>query len=357
MQPGNKPTAHWPTRLILIAALLFAQGVATADDKTDILYMKNGDRVTGEITQLLLGEVYLETRSFGNIKVKWKDIRRIESDKYIQFETTDGSRYFGSVEKPEADSEVIVNTSEGQEVVEFDSIIYFEQINRDQNFWDRLDKHLRLGFSYTQASDVMRWNVATGLEWRETDFNTNISFESFVTNNREGEDSRRANLGASYTRYLRNRYLWVATADLQTNDELGVDQRFLLAGGFGRYIVQSQQTELTASLGLAANWESSVGDDQDPSSSDAHLEGILEVDWTFFKLSSPKARYRVKGRYFPGLSDTGRNRADINIVFKQEFVADLFWNLELFGSYDSRPPSGAQSTSDYGIITSLEYEW
>jgi hypothetical protein len=31
--------------------------------------------------------------------------------------------------------------------------------------------------------------------------------------------------------------------------------------------------------------------------------------------------------------------------------------MEFYGSYDSRPPTGAQSTTDYGVITSLEFEW
>lgn len=118
-----------------------------------------------------------------------------------------------------------------------------------------------------------------------------------------------------------------------------------------------QSTELIASLGLAANWESAVGDVQDPSSNEANLEGIIEVDWTYFKLSTPKSRYKIKAQYYPGLTESGRNRANLNIVFKQEFIVDLNWNLEFYGSYDSRPLSGALSTTDYGVITSLEYEW
>ena len=48
---------------------------------------------------------------------------------------------------------------------------------------------------------------------------------------------------------------------------------------------------------------------------------------------------------------------NLNINLKQEFVEDLFLNLEFYGSYDSRPPVGAKSTTDYGVITSLQYEW
>ena len=347
-------TIALPVMITLFSCL--GSGNAMAQ-KTDVIYMMNGDRLTGEIMELLLGEVYFETNSYGNIKVKWKDIRRIDSDKHIQFETIEGTRYFGKIGDSSMDGEVVVNTSEGDASLDFKAIVHFEQIYRDQNFWDRLDKNLRLGFSYTQASDIMRWNIATGLELREQEFKADITFNSFVTNNSDGDNSRRANLGSSYTRYLRNRYLWSVAADMQTNDELGVDRRLLVMGGFGRYIMQTQATELTAAVGLAVNWESSVGDLQTTSSNDANLEGVVSIDWTYFKLSLPKSRYSAKLEYFPGLTDTGRNRANLIINFKQEFVEDLFWNMEFYGSYDSRPPAGAQSTTDYGVITSLEYEW
>lgn len=245
--------------------------------KTDVIYMQNGDRLTGEIKELLLGEVYFETSSYGNIKVKWKNIRRIDSDKHIQFETTDGTRYFGKVDGTSKDGEVTVISAGGESALEFLEIVHLEQINRDQSFWDRLDKNLRLGFSYTQASDVLRWNVATGLELREKDFKAEVAFQSFVTNDREGKDSRRANLGGGYTHYLQNRYLWSVTADVQTNDELGVDRRFLVKGGFGRYMWQTQATELTASVGLASNWEASVGNIQNASTKDANLEGVVST--------------------------------------------------------------------------------
>jgi uncharacterized protein DUF481 len=336
--------------------LVLASGAAMGQ-RTDVIYMKNGDRLTGEIKEMLLGEVYFETSSYGNIKVKWKDIRRIDSDKHIQFETVDGSRYFGTVDGDSQDGVVTVISAGRESELDFDRIVHFEQINRDQSFWDRLDKNLRLGFSYTQASDILRWNVATGLELREKKFKADVEFQSFVTNNSDGKDSRRANLGGGYTRYLRSRFLWSVSADVQTNDELGVDRRFLVKGGFGRYIWQTQATELSAAIGLAANWEASIGDVSNSSETVANMEGVVSLDWTYFRLGLPESRYAAKLEYFPGLTDTGRNRANLTFNFKQEFVEDLFWNMEFYGSYDSRPPSGAQSTTDYGVITSLEFEW
>ena len=331
--PRNRRTL----RLCLLSiSLVFGLTGAAYAAKTDVLTMNNGDRLTGEVKRLQLGEVYFETSSYGNIRVKWKDIVRIQSDKHIVFETTDGERVFGELSDTAEPGELVVNTAQGDRSLDQQSIIYFEQISRDQSFWNRLDKHLKLGFSYTKASDIMRWNISTGLELRENTFRTDVELNSFVTNNNTGDDSRRGNFGASYTHYLSNRYLWLVSADVQTNDELGVDRRFIAMSGFGRYFVQTQSTEFSAIVGVAANRESSVGDEQDSSTTDTNLEGLIGLDWTFFKLSAPTSRYSVELELFPGITDSGRNRGNLNINFKQEFVDDLFCNLEFFSSYDSR---------------------
>ena len=87
------------------------------------------------------------------------------------------------------------------------------------------------------------------------------------------------------------------------------------------------------------------------------MEGVLQLDWTYFKLNTPKSRINTQLQYYPGITDSGRNRVNFNVNVRQEFVKDLFWNVEFFSSFDSRLPQGALSREDYGIVTELEYEW
>ena len=59
--------------------------------------------------------------------------------------------------------------------------------------------------------------------------------------------------------------------------------------------------------------------------------------------------------YFPGITDSDRHRGDLNIRYRQEFIRDLFWNVTYYASFDTKPPAGAFSESDYGIVTGVEY--
>ena len=47
-----------------------------------VIYLKNGDRITGEIKELSYGELRLSTNEMGSIEIKWEGIARIESDHF-----------------------------------------------------------------------------------------------------------------------------------------------------------------------------------------------------------------------------------------------------------------------------------
>ena len=49
---------------------------ALARDKTDVVILKNGDRVTGEIKSLDRGKMSLSTDHMGTIQIEWEEVRR-----------------------------------------------------------------------------------------------------------------------------------------------------------------------------------------------------------------------------------------------------------------------------------------
>ena len=72
----------------------------------------------------------------------------------------------------------------------------------------------------------------------------------------------------------------------------------------------------------------------------------LKNDWNAFIIGL---------EYFPGITDSDRHRGDLNIRYRQELVRDIFWNVTHYASFDTKPPAGALSESDYGIVTGVEY--
>jgi hypothetical protein len=340
---------------MLVLLALCIPHIALAQ-KTDVVYLTNGDRITGKVSEMNRGEMKFETDTMGYVYIRWEHVAGMETDKTVQFETTSGAKFFGSVGRAD-NGDIVVSSGDSVQRVAPEQVVHFSRIKADQTVWQAMDKDLRVGFSYTQASEIMRWSIGGGLNYKALTYRASLTANSLVTNNREGQDTRRADITGSFHRYLKNRFFWFASASTQTNDELGVDGRLLVSGGAGRWIFQKSRSELRIALGFAANYENPTGDPLQGSSSDTTLEGLLDIDWTVFKLSTPSSRVHAKLEYYPGLSESGRNRVDVKLNLRQEFIKDFFWVLEGFYSHDSDPPPGAVSGDDFGITTSLAYEW
>lgn len=346
----------------MLAAFFMLLGAFTSPNvlaqKTDIVHLKNGDSLTVEVKELVRGQMRLSTLAFGTIYVKWEDVDRIVTDKRLQVELFDGRRYYGPAQPDDVPGTLTLDVDGEIVTMETEQVAYIQPIKGTKGLRGNLDNSLKVGFSYTQASDVMQWHVTASSEYRTEKYLASLSYDSMITNNGSGEDSSRRDLGASYIRLLNNRRLWYASTSLQENDELGVNGRLIAAGGIGSYFAPSRNHEIVAGIGLAANYEKATGKSDpnaDGKDSDTSLEGHLYGEWTYFRLHSPKSEISLSAELFPGLSESDRWRGDARVRYRQEFVKDLFLNLTYYYTIDSDPPAGAASESDYGVVTSLEY--
>ncbi|HYP81508.1 MAG TPA: hypothetical protein VEQ17_14555, partial [Steroidobacteraceae bacterium] len=85
-------------RGVMLAVLLPASTAALADrDNTDVIYLTNGDRITGEILSLEFGTLRFETSNAGTLSIEWPAIRAITSQYGFTIESRDGGRYTGVI--------------------------------------------------------------------------------------------------------------------------------------------------------------------------------------------------------------------------------------------------------------------
>jgi len=350
----------YPRRVaaVLLAAgiILLAPATVLAGKKTDLIYLKNGDRITGEVKELSQGLMRLKTDALDTVYIKWEDINHIKSDKWLQVELTDGTRFFGQSPEPSEEShQLVLQTQRGPVTLDFDDIVRLEQIKVDEKLWKRLDTKIKLGYNFTKASDVATTNINASTTYRTREFLTSLSLDATRTRKGEGDDTKRADLTFAYLRFKKNRWFWFGSASAQTNEELGIAGRLLGSGGLGRYLRQSSKTDWFLSAGLAANLEKTVSDELDNRQNEASWEGLIQTEWNFYRLYTPKSNWRVRMQLYPGITDTDRNRGNLDVTFQQEFFKDLFWDLSFYYTYDSKPPETASAKDDYGIVTSVGY--
>ncbi len=333
-----------------IPILLLWFSTALWAEKTDIVYLKNGDRITGEVKSLLRGKLEFSTDHMGTVFIDWDDIREIISDTGQVVELSNEQRFYGPLHKPEESDMVTIETDRGPVGVDYMDVVSMYPV--ESGFWDRLDLSASLGFTWDKSSEVGKYNLNIDAKYRRPDSVTHASMTTEVTTQEGRDNTSRAVFSATHLAYKKNRRFLTYFGNLEHNDELGLDLRALLGAGYGWVPIRSQRQWLNLAVGLDVNREiPNMGDPQN------NLESVAMVRYEYFRYNGPERTFDASLMIFPGLTDWGRVRASFDTSFSLEFVADLFWKLSFYTSYDNKPISDEASTIDYGITSSIGYKF
>lgn len=361
------PTLHkarWPSlpriaqlrcrgRALVLLLLAAFCAPATAAPKTDIVTLVNGDRITGEVKSLQYNQLKFSTSHMGTIYIEWDKIASIQSDQYLLLERTDGRRYYGQLRPGEPDAKLRVQGSKegGIEAVDMALVVRAEPIEKG-NLLHRTDGYVSAGLDVAKANNRSSVDLAAGLSSRTQKREWSIDGSMNLTDDSTGETSERYQLQGNYRQFRRGRDFYLGFAGLERNSELDLNLRSSAGGGLGRYFVQSNRSEWVGGVGLAYNHENYTGGETLDS-----VEGVLVTSFRIFRYDFPETDIGGSLALIPSLTEAGRVRAEGDLRAKYEFVDDLYFEVKLYGSYDSKPPLTDSEQSDYGLTTSLGYSF
>ncbi len=239
----------WRRALSLAGLCLFAPAGAALAQRTDVIVLFNGDHVTGEIKSYATGRLTVETDIGSDLSLKWNRITSITSDKQFEVETTDGAYYYGSLAPSTPPGKLAIVSAGGTRELGFLDVVRVAPIY--QTFWRRWDGSLDLGFNYTQASSIVQLNLNANAIFRRPTFAASASINSFFSSQSGVPSSQRANFSLGYQKFLKDRWFLAGFGGADRNLDLGLDLRLTLGAGYGRYLIQTNQTTLGALLGIS----------------------------------------------------------------------------------------------------------
>ena len=339
-----------PMKKILLSIILIVPPLPVLAAKTDLVYLKNGDRVTGEVKDMSRGRLKFSTDHMGTIYIEWEDILQIVSDTGQAVELSNGQRFYGPLTKPEDGDMVAVRTDMG--TIGVNTMDVWSMYPVEAGFWQRLDISAKLGFSWDKGSNVGRYTLGLDSEYRHEEHLTRGGFDMEVTTQEDRDDTRRAELTASHLRFRPNKQYVDYFGRLEKNDELGIDLRGLIGAGYGWVPIRTNRNWFSLTGGFAVNREIPTS-----GQSQTNLEAVGKVTYEYYRYNFPERKFSINLVVFPSLTDAGRWRATFNTDFKLEFVKDLFWVLDFYASFDNQPISDEASNSDYGVTSSLAYKF
>jgi uncharacterized protein DUF481 len=338
-------------KLTIVLLLLLCGRMSLAADssrKTDIITLYNGNTITGEIKSMHTGLLELSTNAMGTLQIEWQEIAKLESLYHYEIRVDNGKRYFGKIDPPTRPGELRITDTYGTHSFSALEVVEVRQVSIYLK--DQIEVYLSAGYSYTNASSVGQINFNTDISY-ETEGERNSLTGRMVVTDTDEMTTRSSKVDLNRSLWTKREGIFrMVLGGYETNDELGLDYRFSLGGGFGKNLVDTQSANWIAALGAQALTEKSTLGDKQKS-----VEGILHTSYTAWDYKTPELQLKISGALYPSITESGRLRGDTDIKLTWEIVEDLFLDFTAYGTYDNK--SAEDSRFDYGVTTGVGWKY
>lgn len=324
-------------------------GKITYAQKKDTITTKQGDILIGNITSVNHGIVYLTTVYTNDpISVKWTGIAMIKSQKQFKIFDKKGRLIIGKIR---IDSTTEDNT---WSVITKDSTLRImkkdiSQISKyeDKKLRDKLALNVDIGYIRTKADNTSQLSLGLNFGYEAKRWNFKFDFLSFSSQVDTMINSR-GNLGISATYTLPHNWFAIGRSSFFSSTEQQLDVRQTQSLGFGKYLVNQNNSQLRIYFGGTYNQEQYSTSLEKYKSAEAF--GSIRYEY-----------YPVKGIelladfiLFPSLTESGRIRSYLNTEIKFTIIRHFKLGLVYTLNYDNKPPV-TSSKSDY--ILNFKFGW
>lgn len=346
---GKESGTCWRCSVVFVALLASASVVVAGHPKIDVVVLKNGDHLVGEIKSLQDGLLSFKTDASGTISLKWSHIASVTSKFEYQFETTGGDRYYGSLGEPEKAGEARIVGESGAEDLPLVDIVMIATI--ESGFWKKLDGSIDLGVNYTQSNRALQFSFSGDASYRTHKRVEVLQWNSIYNTQRGGESASQQSVGYRHTRFAGPKMNFFGLGVLESNPAQGFDLRSSLGGGAGWSVTRKPSGGLGAVGGLVYVREQVV----DSPRVDNSAAALLGIDYANYSYDHPKRTLTLGVYVFTNVTDTPRVRAQINGKISWEVIHNFKVGITITESYDSRPPEVGADQNSFSLVLSVGY--
>jgi hypothetical protein len=341
--------------LLTILSLTFMALPAMAKHKDDVVVLKNGDRLTGEIKSLERGELRFKASYMVDaVRLEWAAVERLESkDKYI-ISLTSGLYVTGGValSPTGAGGEGFVIET-GQTPLQVKQLDVLRIQPAESSFLKQLQGTIDYGFNYTSGNDQYQSQLSASVSYSKDNHSVAVQGSSVFGGQSNANRTQRNNFSIDYRKQFLPRWAVGGMLDLLESSQQSLNLRTTAGAGIARNFIQTDKTSLWALGGAVVTHERyapSTG--RDPR--ETNVEGMVGLNFMAFRFRTVdvSARYLVN----PSFTQPGRVRMALNSNTRIKLVKNLYWSFNVYENFDSRPPLDARK-NDLGVSTSFGWKF
>jgi hypothetical protein len=332
---------------IKLAGLLLVLGARVAEaQKTDSVWIRNGDRITGQVKSLSRALLKYLTDDLGTIYIEWDKVDRISTTTILEVQLASGQKFYGPLGLAPAGRLLL-----GGDTLLLGEIVTMAPIER--KFLDRLNGYLDLGFSYQKAHQAVQLSTGIKVVYRAPSAETTLDVTSFVED--RDDVAKTSRLAAAFTERWFVTNLWSTgfVVGFDQSEELDLAGRGRLVGFGSRTLAQSNHLEFRATGGMVLTRERYFSTD----STSNGFEGLLGASFRAFRYDRPKLDVSLTSQTFPSFSVGGRVRLQNDFRLSYELVKDFMLTGTLFDTYDSKPQVAGAQKNDFGTTFGISWTY
>jgi Protein of unknown function, DUF481 len=340
-------------RTVILSCVLLLVTPIFARESTDVIVMKNGDHLTGEIKGLNAGVLYMSMAYIlGTSSVQWSEVAHLESRQLFLVKTEDGSVYTGTLNSSNTPGarpvEIEVAETSGKGVV-IDSSRIVQMDMTSKKFFQRFNGYVNTGIIYSKGNQSTQYSLGSQVTYPRQRWAAGLSYNSTLSASTGASASTRNQLDVDAFRLLRwNNWFYEGLGTFLQSSEQGIIRQGTYGGGVGRYLKNTN----SARISVLAGFGGQNTDYTQNNASQSLATGLIAANLQFFRFN--KTNGDLTASLLPAISEPGRVKFNMNATYYIKLTGNLSWNVSFYGNWDSRPPDGL-SGSDYGSSSGLSW--
>lgn len=344
----------WPERGIVISLLIllvFTLCPGAQAKRKDLVIMKNGDHLTGEVKKLENGVLYVDLEYVsGSVGVNWLQVEKVVSTGSFQVTLKNGDRSAGTIAKvPDKDApgkDFEVQEKKGRLQAAAPDVVEIE--SNKSNFWRQLSGSIDFGYNFTSGNSQKQINSDASATYLTTKWTTTNSVTASFNGQPGAPSTNLIEMQTLEGVFFNRNSLIAGLGDFLHSSQQDLDLRATLGAAYGRYFVRSNAKILNWFAGSVYTHENFARTANQQS--DHNIEGLVGLQYQQFHFD----RYSLTSQLFiyPGLSDAGRLRATTKATFSVKLTNNFYSDVSFWDNFDSRPPLNAKG-NELGISSNL----
>ena len=317
-----------------VFSVLLVMIATTASAATDVIHLKNGDRITGEIDKIWDAEIYIEPDYADEFTVDVDAVAYIESDRDFDLEVSI---------KEDTTIKFVGQSPEGEQLIERDGqvvavpLLSLEQVEEPEEYFD-WEINADVSLNFERGNTDTDTNQLRGDAFFKFGDHRHFADAQFIRERTDNESTKKQDLiGYDYNWSFSRPWFMGLNASYERDPIKDLEHRYIAGINLGRDIWDSARRFWSIQAGPGIQIEER-GDEEDEQ---AIAQYLMRITHKFFS-SDMDAFHRQSVTY--NLSGTDNTVFKSSTGFEWEFIDDAYWRISYDYDWESDPADDAVST-------------